>query len=89
MTPPTIDMQSLNELSDFFTNRIGASTSDEEALIKPLLRFSSNHSLSAFSSGIDNEYIGPNGDVSYDEGSLQEVRTVTMTMMDVEYLRLI
>ena len=30
-----------------------------------------------------------NGDVSYDEGSLQEVRTVTMTMTDVECLRLI
>ena len=30
-----------------------------------------------------------NGDVSYDEGSLQEVRTVTMTMTDVKCLRLI
>ena len=32
-----------------------------------------------------------NGDISYDEGSLQKVRTVTMTMtmMDVECLRLI
>ena len=30
-----------------------------------------------------------NGDVSYDEGSLQEVRTVTMTMTDIECLRLI
>ena len=30
-----------------------------------------------------------NGDVSYDEGSLQKVRTVTMTMTDVECLRLI
>ena len=30
-----------------------------------------------------------NSDVSYNEGSLQEVRTVTMTMMDVECLRLI
>ena len=30
-----------------------------------------------------------NGDVSYDEGSLQKVRTVTITMMDVECLRLI
>ena len=30
-----------------------------------------------------------NGDVSYDEGSLQEVRTVTITMTDVECLRLI
>ena len=30
-----------------------------------------------------------NGDVSYDEGSLQEVWTVTMTMTDVECLRLI
>ena len=30
-----------------------------------------------------------NGDISYDEGSLQEVWTVTMTMTDVECLRLI
>ena len=32
---------------------------------------------------------GCNGDISYDEGSLQEVRTVTMTMTDVECLKLI
>ena len=32
---------------------------------------------------------GCKGDISYDKGSLQEVRTVTMTMTDVEYLRLI
>ena len=57
-------MQSLNDLSDFFTNKIGAPAGDEEALIKPLLRVSSNHSLSAFSSGIDNEYIGPNSSVN-------------------------
>ena len=30
-----------------------------------------------------------NSDVGYDEGSLQEVWTVTMTMTDVECLRLI
>ena len=57
-------MQSLNDPSDFFTNRISAPTGDEEPLIKPLLKFSSNYSLSAFSSGMDNEYIGPNGGVN-------------------------
>ena len=35
------------------------------------------------------DYTTCNGDVSYDEGSLQEVWTVTMTMTDVECLRLI
>ena len=48
----------------FMSVIIGAPAGDEEALINPLLRFSSNHSLTAFSSRMDNKYIGPNGGVN-------------------------
>jgi hypothetical protein len=53
-------MTNHSELSPFVTKRIGADAGEDEAQIKPSLKFSSSYLFTSSNSGQEREYNGPN-----------------------------